>query len=79
MGRHTWQLCTCDPYPLVVAGPWYAPMMFDQPGTGEITYGELYEVDASILSRIDQLESIGVPGNSRLTHVCARRMVAQSC
>jgi gamma-glutamylcyclotransferase (GGCT)/AIG2-like uncharacterized protein YtfP len=53
--------------------------MFDQPGTGEIAYGELYEVDASILSRIDQLESIGVPGNSRLTHVCARRMVAQSC
>jgi len=52
--------------------------MFDQPGTGEIAYGDLYEVDASILSRIDQLESIGVPGNSGLTHVCARRMVAQS-
>ena len=57
---------TCEPYPLIVAGPWYAPMMFDQPGTGEIIQGELYELDSSILARIDQLESIGVPGNFRI-------------
>src|ERR1043166_9444373 len=57
---------TCEPYPLIVAGPWYAPMMFDQPGTGEIIHGELYELDGSILAQIEQLESIGVPGNFRI-------------
>jgi gamma-glutamylaminecyclotransferase len=57
---------TCEPYPLVIAGPWYAPMMFDQPGIGEIIDGELYQLDGSILARIDWLESIGSPGNFRI-------------
>ena len=57
---------TCVPYPLVIAGPWFAPMLFDEPGAGHQIEGELYEVDAPRLARIDTLESIGKPGNLRI-------------
>jgi gamma-glutamylaminecyclotransferase len=53
------------PYPLVVAGRWYAPMIFDEPGVGKRVTGELYEVSAGCLAHLDRLESVGVPGNFR--------------
>jgi gamma-glutamylaminecyclotransferase len=52
-------------YPLVIAGPWFAPMILDEPGVGHRIEGELYEVDDVGLARLDRLESIGVPGNFR--------------
>jgi gamma-glutamylaminecyclotransferase len=53
------------PYPLVIAGPWFAPMIFDEPGVGLRVEGELYEVDEPGLAKLDQLESVGKPGNFR--------------
>lgn len=52
-------------FPLVIAGPWYAPMLFHEPGNGERVIGELFEVDQSQLSKLDRLESVGLPGNYR--------------
>lgn len=55
------------PYPLVIAGPWFAPMIFDEPGVGLHIEGELYEVDENRLALLDRLESVGKPGNFRRT------------
>jgi gamma-glutamylaminecyclotransferase len=57
---------TRERYPMVVAGPWFAPMVLDQPGTGLQVEGELYEISEASLSRLDILESIGRPGNTRI-------------
>ncbi|MBZ9742012.1 MULTISPECIES: gamma-glutamylcyclotransferase family protein [unclassified Mesorhizobium] len=51
--------------PMLVAGPRFAPMMFNEPGTGYQVLGELYSVDAKRLVKLDRLESIGKPGNLR--------------
>jgi gamma-glutamylaminecyclotransferase len=58
---------TIEAFPMVIAGPWYAPMILNQPGTGERIVGELYEVPMEILSGLDALESVGQPGNFRIT------------
>ncbi|GES52087.1 gamma-glutamylcyclotransferase [Rhizobium sp. NBRC 114257] len=52
-------------YPMVIAGQWFAPMMFDEPGTGSIVSGELYELSGEMLSKLDRLESVGQPGHFR--------------
>jgi gamma-glutamylaminecyclotransferase len=57
---------TVDRFPMFVAGPWFAPMMMDEPGTGLQVLGELYEVDDHRLAAIDRLESMGKPGNYRV-------------
>ena len=58
---------TANRYPMLIAGPRYAPMMLDQPGVGHRIIGELYVVDSLALSKIDGLESIGTPGNLRIS------------
>ena len=58
---------TVVPYPMVVAGQWYAPMMFAEPGEGSRVKGEVYEVDDERLGVLDALESISKPGNDRIT------------
>jgi gamma-glutamylaminecyclotransferase len=50
---------------MLIAGRWFAPMMFDEPGNGSIVKGELYEVDDQTLRNLDLLESIGKPGHFR--------------
>src|SRR5215210_2379914 len=57
---------TCQRYPMMVAGPWFAPMMLDRPGIGFQVKGELYEVNAAALAVLDALESVGKPGNFRI-------------
>ena len=42
-------------------------MLLNQPGNGRHIAGELYELDETMLARIDGLESIGQPGNLRIT------------
>jgi gamma-glutamylaminecyclotransferase len=58
---------SAERYPLVIAGPWYAPMLLNQPGQGQRILGELYELEESLLRRIDPMESVGQPGNLRIT------------
>lgn len=57
---------TQERFPLAIAGPWFAPMMFDEPGNGHKVRGELYRVHPCQLVALDQMESIGKPGNLRL-------------
>lgn len=52
-------------FPLVVAGRWYAPMMFDRAGSGYRVAGELYRIDQVILLRLDAMESVGQTGSFR--------------
>ncbi|TKT75440.1 gamma-glutamylcyclotransferase family protein [Aquamicrobium sp. LC103] len=52
--------------PMLVAGPWFAPMMLDRPGEGFRVKGELYQVDDARLLVLDRLESVGEPGNFRI-------------
>jgi gamma-glutamylaminecyclotransferase len=56
---------TVESYPMLIAGPWFSPMMLDEPGTGVQVRGELYQVDGSTLAALDRLESVGQPGNLR--------------
>lgn len=63
--RYLGRYRTVAPYPMVIAGPWFAPMMFDMPSVGKQVIGELYDVDAHRLGVLDRLESIGKPGNLR--------------
>jgi gamma-glutamylaminecyclotransferase len=57
---------TSNRYPLLVAGPWYAPMLLNRPGCGHRVRGEVYEIEQARLRAIDELESIGKPGNLRI-------------
>ena len=41
-------------------------MILNQPGTGEKIVGELYEIPIDVLSTLDDLESVGQPGNYRI-------------
>ena len=58
---------TVDRFPMLIAGPWFAPMIFNEPGVGHQLLGELYEVDETCLARLDEMESVGKPGNFRLS------------
>ncbi|RWY79866.1 gamma-glutamylcyclotransferase [Rhizobium leguminosarum] len=53
-------------YPMLIAGPWFAPMMFNEPGIGHPVIGELYEPDDDTIASLNRLESIGMPGNLRV-------------
>jgi gamma-glutamylaminecyclotransferase len=56
---------TSERFPMFVAGQWFAPMMMDEPGVGHHVLGELYEVEDRRLKLIDEMESVGIPGNFR--------------
>jgi gamma-glutamylaminecyclotransferase len=60
---------TRERYPLLIAGPWFAPMMFNEPGVGLQVSGELYEICDSAIGVLDWLESVGKPGNFQETIV----------
>ncbi|WP_234828041.1 gamma-glutamylcyclotransferase family protein [Sinorhizobium fredii] len=42
---------TAANYPMLVAGPWFAPMMFHEPGSGLRVSGELYAIDPALTTR----------------------------
>jgi gamma-glutamylaminecyclotransferase len=58
---------TLRAFPLVIAGSWFAPMMFDEPGCGHRVIGEVYRIDPERLKKLDELESIGRPGSFRVS------------
>lgn len=53
-------------FPMLIAGPRFAPMMLNEPDRGCHVFGELYDVDERIMANLDQLESVGQPGNLRV-------------
>lgn len=50
---------------MLIAGPRFAPMMFNEPGVGFQVAGELYEVDDRTLSRLHAIVSVSAPGSLR--------------
>ncbi|MFB9175471.1 gamma-glutamylcyclotransferase family protein [Roseibium salinum] len=61
------QYRTRERYPLLVAGPWFAPMMLNEPGIGYQVVGELYETNDITIENLERIESVGEPGNFRLS------------
>jgi len=57
---------TVERFPMLIAGPWFAPMIFNEPGVGHQLTGELYRIDEASLARLDVIESVGKPGNLRI-------------
>ena len=56
---------TVAPYPMLIAKPFFGPVMLDQPGTGLQVRGELFEVADERLPVLDELEAVGSPGSFR--------------
>lgn len=52
-------------YPMVVAGPWFTPMMLNEPGLGLRVFGELYEVENIRMATLDKIEGTGERGSYR--------------
>jgi gamma-glutamylaminecyclotransferase len=48
---------TACPYPLIIEGRWFTPMMMPEPGIGHVVTGELYEVDDETLATLDRIET----------------------
>ena len=67
---------TVHPHPLVIAGPRFAPMMFPEKNRGLHVFGEVYSVDEVQLARLDQIESVGKPGNMRVP-LCVMNLEAR--
>ena len=78
-GRYLGRYRSVQPFPLLIAGPWYAPMLLNQRGHGRHIFGELYQIDDAMLAHIDQLESIGKPGNLRINTRVASLAVGAPC
>ncbi len=52
------EFVTVERYPLYVLGPLFLPWLVDAPGEGHHVIGQLFEVDAAGLARMDRLERI---------------------
>jgi len=52
---------TAERYPMVVQGRFFSPAVIPEPGQGERVRGELWQVDAATLARLDELESVHLP------------------
>jgi gamma-glutamylaminecyclotransferase len=70
---------TVERYPMLIAGPGFTPMMLHQPGVGLAVKGELYEVDDAQLAALDRLESVGKPGNFRVSLAVERVNGGERC
>ncbi len=52
---------TVHRFPLYLVGPTKVPWLVNRPGEGEFVVGEVFEVDATTLARMDVLEQIDEP------------------
>lgn len=66
------EFVTVVPYPLYVLGPLFLPWLVDAPGRGHPVVGQLFEVDAAGLARMDALEQVDEPGWYRRAPVRVR-------
>jgi gamma-glutamylaminecyclotransferase len=55
------EFVTVQRFPLYLVGPTQAPWLVNRPGEGEFVVGEVFEVDANTLARMDVLEQIDEP------------------
>lgn len=56
---------TCERYPLYLVGERHSPWMMDAPGTGHPVTGQVFEVDAPALQKMDLLERVREPDGYR--------------
>jgi gamma-glutamylaminecyclotransferase len=64
---------------MLIAGPRFAPMMFNEPCIGFRVLGELYAVDDEIMPILDRLESVGKSGNLRVPIAVAPVKGGRAC
>lgn len=64
---------TVAPYPLLIAGRWFSPVMLPESGVGHRVTGELYAVDGDKLAELDRVESTHLPDGYR------RHAIAVEC
>lgn len=55
------EFVTVQRFPLYLIGPTQVPWLVNRPGEGEFVVGEVFEVDANTLARMDVLEQIDEP------------------
>jgi gamma-glutamylaminecyclotransferase len=55
------QFVTAQRFPLYLIGPTQVPWLVNRPGDGERVVGEVFEVDADTLARMDVLEQVDEP------------------
>lgn len=55
------EFVTVKKFPLYLIGPTQVPWLVNRPGEGEFVVGEVFEVDATTLARMDVLEQIDEP------------------
>jgi len=55
------EFVTVERFPLYLIGPTQVPWLVNKPGEGECVVGEVFEVDAITLARMDVLEQIDEP------------------
>ncbi|QJQ95955.1 MULTISPECIES: gamma-glutamylcyclotransferase family protein [Halomonadaceae] len=51
---------TCEPFPLVLNGPRFSPVLIDAQGHGLQVKGELYRVGNATLDELDRLERVNL-------------------
>ncbi|KAJ8902688.1 hypothetical protein NDN08_006008 [Rhodosorus marinus] len=51
---------TDEKFPLVIGGEFFSPYLLHRPGEGSQVKGEVFRVDDKMLSRMDELERVGV-------------------
>lgn len=56
---------TCGRLALVLTGPWYSPVMIDEPGVGHRVAGEVFAVDDAGLEALDRLVGTYSPAGYR--------------
>ncbi|CAB3375121.1 Hypothetical predicted protein [Cloeon dipterum] len=47
---------TVEKLPLIISSRYNIPFLLDKPGFGQEVHGEVYEVDAAMVKRLDELE-----------------------
>lgn len=65
---------TREAYPLVIAGPWYSPVLIDEVGNGRRVTGEIYAVDPSTLTKLDRMEGTHLPQGYRRITIAVERL-----
>ncbi len=70
---------TCEPFPLVIAGRWYSPVLLAEPGRGQRVFGELYQVDDMRLDQLDRMEGTHLPGGYGRIAIAVEKVTGGEC